>query len=213
MTLAVFGLTGSTGKVFWPLALQRGYRLRALVRNPSRLEKEPPGLEIIPGDATNPSDVERVLRGAEVVVSLLGHAKKSPPDLQQRFGRSLLQVMQRAGPSRLLMLTGNGVFLPKDRPTWLDKLQRTALGLVDSDRLQDGQKHAEQIMQTSLDWTIVRTPLQTNGPRRGRVNIGYLGSTQLGFTVSRQNICLFILNILNDPEYFSQAPVIANPWV
>jgi uncharacterized protein YbjT (DUF2867 family) len=75
--VAVLGATGKVGKHFISQALDRGYSLRALVRNPAKLEpSEHPRLEAVVGDATKLEDVTKLVTGVDVVVSCLGNVGK-----------------------------------------------------------------------------------------------------------------------------------------
>lgn len=77
LQVAVLGATGRVGKHFVRQALGAGYHLRALVRNPAKLEPlEHPQLEAVKGDATKLEDVSKLVTGADVVVSCLGNVGK-----------------------------------------------------------------------------------------------------------------------------------------
>ncbi|MFT4627923.1 MAG: NAD(P)-dependent dehydrogenase (short-subunit alcohol dehydrogenase family) [Myxococcota bacterium] len=77
LTVAVLGGTGNLGRLFVQQALEEGYSLRLLVRNPAKLAPaNHERLEAVVGDATRAEDVARVVAGADVVVSCLGNASK-----------------------------------------------------------------------------------------------------------------------------------------
>ncbi len=211
MKIAVFGGTGEAGKVFVQTALQQGYFLKLLMRDASKVDSNQPNVEFIVGDVTNFEDVQKTVEGTDAVVSMIGHTKNSPADLQQVFGRHLLEIMQKDGPKRLIILTGNGVFVDGDSPSLIDKTMTKILKILDPNRINDGIKHVAQIMGSDLDWTIVRTPLQTSQPKKDKIIVGKVGTKNMGITISRQNIADFILAELKNPQYIKQAPAIANP--
>lgn len=90
MKLAVFGATGRTGLPLVRQALAKGYKVKALVRTPSKLTIQDERLELVQGDAMNAADVERTIEGTDAVLSVLDHSKGSPDDLQTVATRSAL---------------------------------------------------------------------------------------------------------------------------
>jgi hypothetical protein len=71
--IAVFGATGGTGKSFVEAALEEGYKVQALVRTPSKVEKRE-NLKIIQGDLSKVSSsaIQETIKGATYVVSVAG---------------------------------------------------------------------------------------------------------------------------------------------
>ena len=74
MKITLFGATGAVGGHFLKKALDAGHEVIALVRSPEKLS-ERPNLTLVKGDVTNPSDFQRVIARADVVVSCLGNVK------------------------------------------------------------------------------------------------------------------------------------------
>src|SRR6185436_11180583 len=73
-------LTGATGYLGRPLAeqlLERGHRVRALVR-PGSEKKLPPGCQPVVGDALEGASYGEAVAGADVFVHLVGVAHPSP---------------------------------------------------------------------------------------------------------------------------------------
>jgi hypothetical protein len=71
----VIGATGGTGRQLVTQALERGYAVTALVRDPSRLEVDHPQLAVIQGDVLDKDSVEAAMRGQEAVLCALGHKR------------------------------------------------------------------------------------------------------------------------------------------
>ena len=213
MILAVFGGTGKAGQVFVKTALEKGHIVRLLARNPNKLTYTHPNLKTISGDVTNYESVNMALTSSEAVVSLLGHAPNSPANVQELFGKNVLNSMTEQKVKRLLVLTGSGIFLPGDNPNWLDRLITWMLKLIDPNRLEDAAKHVQQILNSDTDWTIVRTPIQTNWSRNQKLIVGPVGTPNMGFTISRQKIADFMLQALEQEKYIRQYPAIAEALI
>ncbi|PID91021.1 MAG: hypothetical protein CSA96_10595 [Bacteroidetes bacterium] len=213
--LAVFGASGKTGKVFVPEALRRGYALNALVRNPSRVQDTSAAMHLIKGDIQNPEDVELCLEGTTAVVSLVGHVKACPPDLQEQFMHSLLPAMQKRGINRLITLTGAGVPDPvKDGRNLVNDLLSYVMthfaGKAFHHRMVDGIRHVDCIRRyDDLDWTVVRAPILTRQKGRGYVRSGQLGSVR-GYSLRREDLVRFMLDELEEPQWIRGMPYLSS---
>ena len=73
-TIALFGGTGSTGQHFLTLALEAGYKVNILVRNPSKvtITSNNNNLTVLEGDFSNHEAIEKTIQGATYVVSMAG---------------------------------------------------------------------------------------------------------------------------------------------
>ena len=208
MKLAIFGGTGKTGKPLVEQALAQGHEVTALVRTPSKLPIQSDHLTLVQGDATDPNDVERVIIGADAVLSALGHAKGSPDDVQTVATEHIVAAMKRRGVERIVSLTGAGVKDPNDEPKLADKLIRFLLKTFAGKVLEDAKNHAEVLRKSGLQWTIVRGPRLTNGPHTGEYRVGYVGknsSTQ----ISHADTADFMLKEVTDNAYIHKAPVVS----
>jgi hypothetical protein len=67
-----------------------------------------------------------------------------------------------------------------------------------------------QIVRASdLDWTIVRVPLLTDGPRSERINVRTVGDKG-GIRLSSANAAAYFLQQAEDTTRFGQAPRITD---
>lgn len=209
MKLAIFGATGKTGRPLVEQALAQGHEVTALVRTPAKLTVQSDNLRVVQGDATDAMDVDRVVIGADAVLSALGHAKGSPNDVQTVATEHIVAAMKRRGVTRLVSLTGAGVRDPHDEPKFADKVIRFLLKTFAGKVLEDAENHADVLRQhDDIDWVMVRGPRLTNGPHTGEYRVGYVGknsSTQ----ISHADTADFMLTQLTDDTYLHQAPVVS----
>lgn len=108
MRLAVFGGSGRTGRPLVERALAQGHTVRALVRTPTKVKFQDARLELIQGDATDAAAVARTVQGTDAVVSVLGHVKGSPKDVQTVATRHMVAAMKAHEVERIISLTGAG---------------------------------------------------------------------------------------------------------
>uniref|UniRef100_A0A1B6JSL3 NAD(P)-binding domain-containing protein n=1 Tax=Homalodisca liturata TaxID=320908 RepID=A0A1B6JSL3_9HEMI len=71
--IAVFGATGQTGLCVLKSAIEKGVKIRALIRDLSKLPTEYEGkIDIVQGDVLNVEDVKKTLEGQDAVIVVLG---------------------------------------------------------------------------------------------------------------------------------------------
>lgn len=212
-TIAVFGSTGRTGKLFIKHALP-SYKIKALARSSVKLKINDDNLKVLEGDVINPEDVEKVIEGTQAVVNLIGHVDGSPENLQTKATKNIIVAMKNQGVKRLISLTGGGVRDEKnDAPKFMDKtivfVMKYLAGKETKFALLDGINHAELIKTTDLDWTIVRGPMLTNDDAVGKYEVGYVGKVS-GFKLTRADLASFILDALEKNTYIRDMPFLVN---
>ena len=208
--IALFGASGKTGQHFLNAALAKGYKVIALVRNGNSITQAHTNLTVVEGDVLNYTDVNKVVEGADIVVSLFGHVKGSPEWLQTNGTKNIVQAMKQYNLARIISLTGGGVPYPaKDRPKFADKLIRTIMKIVVPKILNDGIKHCEILKQSGLSWTIVRGPRLTNDAKMGNYRVGWVG-VNASTKISRADLADFIVTQLDDEQYIAQMPFVSN---
>lgn len=207
--IALFGASGKTGRQFLALALQQGYSVRALARTPGLLPPPGPQLTVVPGDVLNPHDVDRVLQGAGVVVSVFGQVKGSPPTVQTEGTRHIVAAMQRYGVPRIISLSGGGLPFAADQPKLLDHLIRGIMNLAVPQVLRDAVGHAQVLRESDRQWVVVRAPRLTTAPGTGRYRVGWVGVNS-GTSLTRADLADFLLTQLDDDQFLSQMPMVSN---
>lgn len=207
--IALFGATGQTGQPFLQKALEAGYTVKALVRSPEKVTQQSDRLEVIKGDALNPTDIEKTIAGTDIVVSLIGHVDGSPKWLQTDATRNVVAAMKKEGVERIISLSGGGVPFPeKDQPKFADKAFRFIMGIFFSKVLNDAVKHAEVLKDSGLDWVIVRGPRLTNDPATGKYRVGWVGVNS-GLKLTRADLADFLVKQVEDETYNQQMPMVS----
>ncbi|WP_299166903.1 NAD(P)-dependent oxidoreductase [uncultured Arthrobacter sp.] len=209
-TIALFGGTGKTGRRVLHRALEAGYTVRALARNPSKIDVHNERLTIIEGDVLDTRGVEATVQGSDAVLSLFGQVKGSPATLQTDGTRNVVEAMQRHGVRRIISLSGGGLkAVGKDEPKLPDRVIRLLLKVLSGRVLADAEGHLKVLEASGLDWTVVRGPRLTESPGTGSYRVGWVGvnaSTQ----VSRDDLADFILTQIDDRTYVHEMPFISH---
>ena len=207
--IALFGASGQTGQQFLIQALEKGYSVKALVRNLNSIPQKSPQLGLIQGDVLNLIDVEKTVEGCDVVISLFGHVKNSPEWLQSDGTNNIIKAMKKYKISKIVSLSGGGLPYPeKDEPKFMDKVIRTIMSIAVPKVLNDAIKHGELLRNSGLKWSIVRGPRLTNDPKVGKYRVGWVGvnaSTKVG----RADLADFIVTQVEDDSFAYQMPFVS----
>lgn len=115
MRIALTGATGYVGGRLAPILLERGYRLRCLVRDPKKLDNRPwrddEGVEVVQSDLSDPGELVAQLRGCHAAYYLV-HSMEAAGDAyaerDQRLARNFAEAAAEAGVGRILYLGGLG---------------------------------------------------------------------------------------------------------
>lgn len=100
MTLLVTGATGNIGRKVIAHLLERGQRVRALSRTPSR-STLPSEVEVFEGDLTIPATLKPALTGVSAVFLITHDGPRYAP---LQTGHELLQLMHEQGVRRVVTL-------------------------------------------------------------------------------------------------------------
>jgi putative NADH-flavin reductase len=209
MTVAIFGATGRTGRHLVEQALGAGHAVRALARDPARLDTRHERLAVIEGDVTDAARAEETVAGADAVLVALGHTKTSPHDVQTLGTRNILDAMRKHGVRRIVSLTGAGVADPNDAPKLWNRAFSVLLGRLQPEVLADAERHAALIRASDLDWVIVRVPRLTDAPGTGAYRVGYVGKGT-GPSIPRADVARFMLEQLTSDAHLRDAPMVSS---
>ncbi|MEL6637192.1 MAG: SDR family oxidoreductase [Bacteroidota bacterium] len=209
-TIALLGATGQTGRLFLKTALEQGYRVQALVRNPQKLTFSHERLRVIQGDVLQARDVAELVRGTQVVVSLFGHVKGSPEWLQTTGTKNIVAAMKAASVRRIISLSGGGLPFPeKDQPKLVDKAIRFLMKVAVPKVLNDAIEHHRVLAESGLDWTIVRGPRLVNATPKGAYRVGWVG-VNTSTVITRGDLADFLLTQVESEEFLAQMPFVSN---
>jgi putative NADH-flavin reductase len=204
MQIALFGVTGGTGRQVLEQALAAGHRVTALVRDPTKLGQANGGLTVIEGNVLNRSDVARTVAGSDAVICALGNTRNNPATVVSTGTQNIVEAMRQHNVRRLIVVTSLGVGDSKEQvPFFFKVLSWTVL------RNAMREKAAQEaiVRASGLDWTIVRPGGLTDGPRTGRYRAGLDPKIKAG-QIARADVAAFLLQQLTDQTFLHQTPAI-----
>ena len=203
--MLVFGASGATGHHLVSQALQGGHHVTAFVRDPARLAIRHDRLVLVQGDVADAAEVERAVAGQGAVLSALGVGRPLRHDQAVVEGvRHILKAMERENVRRLVYLSTSGVRESREGAGFLVRLMAASLirHEIGDHEIKEGLVRA-----STLDWTIVRAPLLTNGRRTGGYRSGEDVSARSPLPMlSRADVAEFMIRQLDDVSFVRKAP-------
>jgi len=204
MELLIIGATGTTGREVVKQALSLGHRVTAFSRNPEPLRQiRHHNLQLMSGDVMDAISVEKAVRGKDAVLSTLGAGRKGT--IRSEGTRHVIEAMQKNKVRRFICQTTLGAGDSRVHLNFFWK--HIMFGLMLREAYRDHEVQERYIMNSNLDWTIVRPAALTDGPATGQYRHGFGEEERvLKLKVSRQDVALFMLMQLSSEQYVHQAP-------
>jgi putative NADH-flavin reductase len=213
MNVTVFGATGAIGQQVVQQLRASGHAVTAYVRNPGKVPSMwGQDVTVVTGEITDGVAIHGAVAGADAVVSALGPSMdRTATGLPLVEGtRHIVAAMQRHGVRRYVGNATPSVLDPREKGTWQTRLP-TFMAKTFLRRAYDEITGMSQtVMNSGLDWTIVRFTAPKDGAAKGKLRVGFFGTDKLGMAVTRADIAAFTAAQVNDTRYIKAAPAISN---
>jgi putative NADH-flavin reductase len=210
MRIAVFGGTGATGRLLIAQALDEGDAVTAYARHPEKLAIVNDRLAVVEGELSDAAAIERAVEGADGVISLLGQGRPVKGTPVAHGTRNILAAMKKHGVLRIVVIATASASDPSDVPPLRSRFFIGIAKLFLRPAYDDVVATAQIVRDSDRNWTIVRPPFLKDGPKTGRVNVGYLGDGVTGTYLSRANTADFMLKQLRSDQYIGKAPIVTD---
>lgn len=158
MNITVFGANGRVGSQVVTELLKRGHSVTAFVHGKSQLLAQP-RLRLFQGDIYDESSVSEALAKSDAVVSALGSWGTKRKDVLSAAMKTIAPIAEALGIERVVSLTGSDASAANDTHTLLHRLTHMAFSVLAGGVLHDGEAHIEILASSSLEWTVVRSPV------------------------------------------------------
>lgn len=205
MKIAVIAADGRSGRAFIRAALSEGHTVVAGVHR-SNPFGEHRRLRVLKCDATKAEDIEVLVKGADAVVSLIGHIKGSPATVQTDAMKLTIAAMKKFKIKRFVSLTGTGVRFKGDHITIYDFFLNLGVRIIDPQRIKDGIAATDLLKSSQLDWTLLRVLKLQNWKTKGFV-LCENGPTRL--YVNRDEVADAIVSVLEGKRFIKAAPILS----
>lgn len=183
--LLVIGGHHGTGAIVVRLAKARGYHV-----------------SIFEGDVLDFDQVKQQIREVDAVISLLGPRKDSVPDLCSHGMQNIVSVMAANKVKRLVQVTGAMIGHPRNR---LGLVYRLIVAMVPDSMMADRRLQEKIVVQSGLDWTLVRPTRLSDDPARGVWRDGINEKVGAFAHIARADVAEATLRALGDARSIGKA--------
>ena len=213
MKVAVFGATGFSGRAILLEALKQGHDVSILVRDASKIKIKDQKLRIVEGNVMDSQVVASILHHQDAVIQCLGVGGKGdgkPTTFISEANKIIVDEMEKQKVSRLIAMSNVGAGNSLSFQPWLftnfilPYFMKWLKVIIDDKNRMD-----PTIMNSELEWTIVRCPNIIDKTPKGNVHPTLEGKG-LKLTVTLGDMAEFIIHQLTDSTYLRQAPSVSN---
>jgi putative NADH-flavin reductase len=163
MKLVIFGANGPTGQLLTKEALAEGHAVTAVTRHPDAFPLRHERLQVLGGNVYDIKFVEKAVAGQAAVLSSLGIPYSFKPiTVYSRGTGNIVQAMQQAGVRRLVCVSSSATdartrYLDDGGGFFFEKIMKPLIiNTIGRTMYEDMARMETLVMNSSLDWTIVR---------------------------------------------------------
>jgi len=207
--IVVFGANGGIGRQTVEQALHRGYTVTAVVRNPESLPVIHPGLMIQKADVMRPETLMGIFQPTDAVISAIGSNSTKQTTLYSQGDRNIMKAMAHAGASRFIAISAAGLEVNPTHNLLIRWFTKNILQRILKHMYADLWRMEHIVKASELNWTIVRPPRLTDGPRRGNYRISIGAFVKNGKQIARADVADFVLNNVSNKDIFRETVELA----
>jgi len=207
--IAIIGGTGKSGKYLVNQLINQGFQLKILLRNPNNFQLKSSLIEVIKGEVTNYNSIHSLIEDCQAVISTLGLGiPASEPTIFSQSTTNVIKAMNECNVHRYIVTTGLNVDTPFDK-----KSSKTSFG---TDWMKktfpisttDKQSEYDILVNSNIDWTLVRLPLIEQTDERNQVSVDLEDCT--GDKISATDLAFFLIEQLSSKAFIKKSPFLSN---
>ena len=201
--IIVFGASGRTGIQVVKQALDLGYEVTAVVRNPDGFSYTHKKLLIVKGDVLQLSTFETSIAGKDAAITCLGARNLRPTTIYSKGVTNVIKAMQKAGVTRIICLSASAIEIEPQVPFAVRLLIKYILqpllknSFADLRIMEENLKHCKD-----LNWTIVRPPSLNNKAVTGKYRIAINEFLPGQMNISRADVAHYMVNHIDDASSY-----------
>jgi putative NADH-flavin reductase len=205
MRLLIVGSTGGTGRELVDQALAHGHQVTALARTPEKLKVKHRDLQIMQGDVTDWRSVEQAVAGQDAVLCALGTRVLRKNTIQSEGTSSIILAMERHGVRRLVLESSLDVGDSRGQLGFF--FAHVIRGFLLRNVFADKELQEKLVIDSQLEWIIVRPAFLTNGPHTGKYRAAFPPSDRtISRKISRADVADFMIKQATDNTYLRKTP-------
>ncbi|MCA6437114.1 MAG: NAD(P)H-binding protein [Bacteroidetes bacterium] len=213
MKIVIFGASGFSGRAILKEALAQNHQVTILVRSNVGVAFRDKNLKVVEGNVLDKEIVNQILHDQDAVIQCLGVGGKGdgkPTTFISDATKIIVEEMEKNKVKKLIAMSNVGAGNSIAFQPWifnkiiLPYFMKWLKVIID-----DKNKMEPIIMNSRLDWTIVRCPNIVDKPMKGNCK-ATLDGKGLKLSVTLGDMAAFMINQITDNTFLKQAPSISN---
>ena len=216
LNVLVVGATGGTGRATVEKLLGEGHNVTAFSRSADTLADGSAQLVTVNGDVINAGDVERAVRGQDVVIVTLGIAEnplrvrlfgtaRTPGNVRSAGTRNVIAAMRKHGVRRLVVQSSFGVGETRGLLGFVDRL---FFRLILKPQIEDTEVQEMLVRDSGIDWVIAQPVHLTDDESGTPPFLSAKGQARL-MRVARRSVAQFLALAAREPDYVGKSVAIS----
>jgi nucleoside-diphosphate-sugar epimerase len=207
MRIVIFGANGLTGRLLTEQALAAGYEVAAVTRRPADFPITHERLSVVESDVHEAQAVDRVVKGADAVLSTLGAPyTRKPVNVYSDGIRNVAAAMSRHGVKRLVVVSSSATepHHHADGGFLMNRvLQPLITATIGKTTYSDMRRMEEIVRGSDLEWTIMRPSGLFDAPSVTRYELHE--DQAPGIFTSRADLAASLLEQVTDVRFVRKA--------
>ena len=206
--IAIIGGTGRVGRHIAMNAIQRGYKVHMLVRNPKKLFVKSDNIKVVEGQIQDLENIRALLKDCEIVINTFGQPSKEEP-MYSKVTKNIVEVMKDLNISRYIGVSGGSLTIEHDKKSVLNRFGAKAFEFLFPKLLEDKKLEWDILVRNKqIDWTLIRLPFVKDSLKSNDIKESL--TDMPGTKITNQDIATFILDQIDNQKYIHKAPFISN---
>ena len=205
MKITVFGTSGKTGRLLIEEALASGHEVVAYARTKESINTVHPKLKVVVGQLSNKEKLKSAISGSDACISTLGGSSMTKHSTEIMEGiANIIAIMEELNVKRFIYMSSIGA--GKSRNFMPQPVRFFIADLMLRVPLADHTANENRIMNSKLEWTIIRPGGLTDGAKSDTLKHGSEFTKLTGnLRISRSGVAAFILSQLTDTNYLNKS--------
>lgn len=201
--ILIFGATGGSGREAVIQALEKGFSVTAVVRNPAAFTLRHDALTIVKGDVLQRSSFEKEMAGKTAVISCLGVGRDfKPTKVYSKGMENILAAMHQANVTRLICLSAGALYTYKEMGFFIRLLAKQVLQRILKNPYADLRIMEKTVQASAVDWSIIRPPMLKDKPLTGKYRVAVGTHLSRPFSINRADLAHYMLGIVHEARTF-----------
>lgn len=211
MRLTIIGGTGRTGQALILAALDAGHTVTATARDSTKIVIGHERLRVATADVLEPASLDWAVEGSDAVAAAIGGPGGNHPTRLYSTGvTNILQAMRSAKVSRFIGISALPVSPPEQTSVMERKLMFPIVRRFFGESYADMARMERILRDSRAEWTVVRPPRLSNRPASNTYRTAIDGQLSRARTISRADLALAMLALVDDPRAIRAAVAIAH---